>query len=97
MEEYDNYIKEIEAIESWNDKVVRIKEVKEKIRLEQERTTALIDMISNDELKKVKKNTSLDQLLENFNKAETIEDKIKYYQYIAGLVENTEKELFSDS
>ena len=98
MEEYENEMKEIENIDNWNDKANRMKELKTKIIEEQERINNFISMISKNEqtgeIKRKKKYNDMDVLVELFKNSTTIEEKIKYYQYICNLVECIEREIF---
>lgn len=94
-------IKKLDSIMTWNDKVNKIKEIKDTITLEQEQLNNIINMISTNDMdtelesKKKKKMKDMDTLLQQFNEAETIEGKIKYYNYICNSISNIEKELFS--
>jgi len=94
-------IKNLDLIEKWSDKVNKIKEIKDMITMQQEQLNNIINMISTNDIetesesKKKKKTKDIDTLLKQFNEAETIEGKIKYYNYICTSISNIEKELFS--
>lgn len=94
-------IKKLDSIMNWSDKVNKIKEIKNTITLEQAQLNNIINMISTNEIeiesesKKKKKVKDIDILLQQFNEAETIENKIKYYNYICNSISNIEKELFT--
>ena len=94
-------IKNLDSIMTWDEKVNKIKEIKNTITLEQEQLNNIINMISTNDMdtelesKKKKKMKDMDTLLQQFNEAETIEGKIKYYNYICNSISNIEKELFS--
>jgi hypothetical protein len=76
-----------------------MKEIKEKISLEKQKLSELVNVISKNEFKddnKKKKNKpDLDSLLLSFKNANTIEEKIKLYQLISSHINEVEKELFS--
>jgi hypothetical protein len=92
-------IEELDSIENWNEKITKMKEIKEKISLEKQKLSELVNVISKNEFKddnKKKKNKpDLDSLLLSFKNANTIEEKIKLYQLISSHINEVEKELFS--
>jgi hypothetical protein len=95
-------IKKLDSIMKWNDKVNSMKEIKATIIMEQEQLNNIINSININEIepeietKKKKKNKDIDTLLQLFNESETIENKIKYYNYICNNISNIEKELFRE-
>jgi hypothetical protein len=92
-------VEELDSIENWNEKITKMKEIKEKISLEKQKLSELVNVISKNEFKddnKKKKNKpDLDSLLLSFKNANTIEEKIKLYQLISSHINEVEKELFS--
>ena len=95
-------IKSLELIESWNEKVIKMKEIKSKINNEIKVMEMIANRIQNQEIdiptdiKKKKKYMDLDLLVENFNNVTDIEDKIKYYEMICVSIKLTERELFDE-
>jgi hypothetical protein len=93
-------IENIDSIENWNDKILKMKEIKEKILLEKEKLSELVNIVVKnefkDENKKKKNKPDLDSLLLSFKNANSIEEKIKLYQLISLNISNVEKELFSN-
>jgi len=95
-------IKSLELIESWNEKVIKMKEIKSKINNEIKVMEMIANRIQNQEIdiptdiKKKKKYMDLDLLVENFNNVTDIEDKIKYYEMICISIKLTERELFDE-
>lgn len=95
-------IKSLELIESWNEKVIKMKEIKSKINNEVKVMEMIANRIQNQEIdiptdiKKKKKYMDLDLLVENFNNVTDIEDKIKYYEMICISIKLTERELFDE-
>lgn len=99
MEELENELTQIESINNWNDKYVKLKEFKSKINEEQEKIKDLIDKINNDEAiyeikKKKLKNLDLNELINNFNDSDNLEDKIKYYDMMNYYIKDMESQLF---
>ena len=99
MEELENELNQIESITNWNDKYIKLKELKSKISEEQENIKDLIDKINNDEpiyeIKKKKlKGLDLNELIENFNNSDNLEDKIKYYDMINYYIKDMDTQLF---
>jgi len=92
-------VDKLDSIENWNDKITKMKEIKEKILLEKQKISDLVNIIVKnefkDENKKKKNKTDLDSLLLSFKNATTLEDKIKLYQLISTHINEVEKELFS--
>ena len=93
-------VEELDSIENWNEKITKMKEIKEKISLEKQKLSELVNVIGKnefkDENKKKKNKTDLDSLLLSFKNATTLEDKIKLYQLISSHINDVEKELFSN-
>jgi hypothetical protein len=93
-------VEQLETIENWNDRVNRMKEIKEQISFEQERLGELINMILKDDIKETNKKKKYDKLdlenlVNNFKQTDNIDEKIKYYHLITNYVNNVEKQLFS--
>lgn len=99
MEELENELNQIDLLNNWNDKYIKLKEFKSKIFEEQEKIKDLIEKINNDEpiyeIKKKKlKNLDLNELIDNFNNSDNLEDKIKYYDMINYYIKDMESQLF---
>jgi NADH:ubiquinone oxidoreductase subunit D len=99
-------VKNLESIESWNEKISKMKEIKEKISIEQQKLSELVNMVIKNEVKtdvdnKKKKSKydkqDLDTLVSTFKDAETLEEKIKLYHIINCHINDVEKQLFSDT
>jgi hypothetical protein len=77
-------VENIDSIENWNEKITKMKEIKEKISLEKQKISDLVNTIVKneykDENKKKKNKIDLDSLLISFKNANTFEEKIKLYQ-----------------
>ncbi len=104
-------VQNLESIESWNEKISKMKEIKEKILTEQQKLSELVNMViknetntntntkpENDGKKKKSKNDKqdLDTLVATFKDATTLEDKIKLYHLINTHINDVEKQLFSN-
>jgi hypothetical protein len=94
-------VENLDSIENWNDKISKMKEIKEKILLEKQKLSELVNVIvknesKTDENKKKKNKQDFDSLLLSFKNANTIEEKIKLYQLISSHINDVEKELFSN-
>ena len=99
MEELENELNQIDLLNNWNDKYIKLKEFKSKIFEEQENIKDLIDKINNDEpiyeIKKKKlKGLDLNELIDNFNNSDNLEEKIKYYDMINYYIKDMESHLF---
>lgn len=93
-------VENIDSIENWNEKITKMKEIKEKISLEKQKISDLVNTIVKneykDENKKKKNKIDLDSLLILFKNANTFEEKIKLYQLISSYINEVERELFSN-
>jgi hypothetical protein len=93
-------VENIDSIENWNEKITKMKEIKEKISLEKQKISDLVNTIVKneykDENKKKKNKIDLDSLLISFKNANTFEEKIKLYQLISSYINEVERELFSN-
>jgi len=93
-------VENIDSIENWNEKITKMKEIKEKISLEKQKISDLVNTIVKnefkDENKKKKNKIDLDSLLISFKNANTFEEKIKLYQLINSYINEIERELFSN-
>lgn len=89
-------VENIDSIENWNDKISKMKEIKEEISLEKQKLSELVNVIVKNEFKPKKNKANLDSLLLSFKNATTIEEKIKLYQLISSHINDVEKELFSN-
>ncbi len=97
-------VQSLESIESWNEKISKMKEIKEKILVEQQKLSELVNMViknetkSDAEKKKKSKNDKhdLDTLVSSFKDADNLEEKIKLYHLINSQINDVEKQLFSN-
>ncbi len=90
-------VENLDSIENWNEKIIKMKEIKEKISLEKQKLSELVNVISKNEFnesKKKKNKQDIDALVISFKNATTLEDKIKLYQLISTHINEVEKELF---
>jgi hypothetical protein len=94
-ETIENDINQLDKIDGWSDKINKMKEIKETILSEQKQLKDLLDIINMNENDYKKSNKNLDVLINKFNEAKTIENKIKYYQLICGSIKTIEEELFT--
>ena len=98
--------KEIEGlddIKEWSDKIIKMKELKEKITLQKSKINTLLETINSGEVKKAKKTkkdkeskVNLDDLLKEFETCENIDDKVKLFNQIQMLIKESELELFEE-
>ncbi len=98
----ESEIQELDSIENWNDKIVKMKEIKEKITVEQQKLNEMINLLlknepitKSDQDTKKKKKQDLETLVQKFKEAETIEEKIKLYNLISYHINEVESQLFS--
>lgn len=90
-------VEQLELIENWGERVSKMKELKERIALEQDKLNALFNTVLKDETKDQNKKlekVDLKILVDNFKQASELDDKIKYYQQINMKVNEVEKQLF---
>lgn len=98
MTDLEKEINLLNEIDNWTDKVERIKEIKESIQNERMQLENIMEMIMKDEIPETKKKKSkltMDQLVDNFKTADTLDDKLKIYYLISRQINNIEKELFN--
>jgi hypothetical protein len=93
-------VNQIESIENWNDRIIKMKDIRKKIILEQEKLETITSSILkiNEQIQPVSKKNktqNLDNLINSFEVAETLEDKIKLYNNINSHINNIETQLFS--
>ena len=98
IEEFENEIEEINKIKDWNNKVSKMKEIKEKIINQKNKINNLLNNLNNCEFKKIKKkkDSTIDELLVDFNESDNIEEKVKIYMHIQYLIKEIELELFDE-
>ena len=96
-------IEELDDIKEWSDKIIRMKELKEKITLQKSKINILLETINSGEVKKAKKTkkdkeskVNLDDLLKEFETCENIDDKVKLFNQIQMLIKESELELFDE-
>lgn len=96
----ENEVNELESIDNWNDKINKMKELKEKINEEQEKLNNLMSSIVKNELVQDENKSSdtqdidLDTLVQTFKNSENLDEKIKLYHLISANIKDTEKQLF---
>lgn len=95
-------INNIDMIEKWENKIIKIKEIKTEISTEIDKLNQYIDMISsntllqnNKDIKMKKKYNDIDLLLSKFNESIHVDDMIKYYMLICIYIDNIENELYN--
>ena len=93
-------VNQIESIEDWNDRIIKMKDIREKIILEQQKleniTTSILKINQQVQpVSKKNKNQNLDNLINRFKVAETVEEKIKIYNIINSHINNIETQLFA--
>ena len=95
-------VNQLDSIENWNDRIIKMKEICEKIILEQQKleniTSDILKINSqnqSDSKKNKNQNQNLDNLIHSFEAAETLEEKIKIYNIINSHINNIETQLFT--
>jgi len=91
-------VDQLESIENWSTRVNKMKEIKDKINVEQQKLNDLINIVLKDDVKEVankNKTINLEKLINNFKQSENLDDKIKYYHLINSYINEVEKQLFS--
>jgi len=93
-------VNHLESIKNWDDRIIKMKDIREKIILEQQKLETITTSIlkfneQNQPISKKNKNQNLDKLINSFEVAETLEDKIKIYNIINSHINNIETHLFS--
>jgi hypothetical protein len=93
-------VNQLDSIENWNDRIIKMKEIREKIILEQQKLENITSVIlkinsQNDPVSKKYKNQNLDNLINKFEAAESLEEKIKIYNIINSHINNIESQLFA--
>jgi hypothetical protein len=93
-------VNNLESIKNWNDRIIKMKDIRHKIILEQQKletiTTSMLKI--NEQIQPVSKknkNQNLDSLINSFEIAETLEEKIKLYNTINSHINNIETQLFA--
>ena len=99
----DKEIEGLDDIKEWSDKIIKMKELKEKITLQKSKINTLLETINSGEVKKNKKTkkdkdskVNLDDLLKEFETCENIDDKVKLFNQIQMLIKESELELFDE-
>lgn len=98
--EIEELLNNIDKIENWSDKIIKIKEIKGLIdnktqHLKNMFNTLLQDNINFDIGKEYVLNMDIDNELVKFHQMETIDDKLKQYYIISTYIDELEKELFN--
>jgi hypothetical protein len=93
----DDEISQLDLIENWNDKISKVKEIKERINQTNAIISELINSVIKDEFadKKKKPKHDFNTLVEKFHSASTIEEKILLYRQISTCIDTIESQLFS--
>ena len=96
---FNNKIDEIEKMENLDQKSISVKQVKDELKLEQDKVEMMIDKISNIQSKKYKKykGLTLEKLTELFESEKELDKKLKIYQHISYLIELTKNKLFEEA
>jgi hypothetical protein len=92
-------VENLDSIENWNEKIIKMKEIKEKILVEKQKLSDLVNTIGKNEFnesKKKKNKQDFDSLILAFSNSNSVEEKIKLYQLISSHINDVEKELFSN-
>lgn len=102
MEQINKFNLKIDEIEKLNDldkKSQSVKQVKDELKLEQEKVEDMIEKISNIKPKKSKKykGINLEKLSKMFEEEEELEEKLKIFQQISYLINLTKNQLFEES
>ena len=92
-------VNQLESIENWNDRVIKMKEIREQILEEQQKLGELVSMVLKNDLPnqtetKKKKKQNLDNLVVSFKDASTLEEKIKLFHTINSHINDIESQLF---
>ena len=93
----EDEILQLDLIENWNDKISKVKEIKERINQENVYISELINSVIKDEIvgKKKKPKHDFNTLVEKFHSANTIEEKILLYCQISTYIDTIESQLFA--
>jgi hypothetical protein len=96
-------IESLDDIKEWSDKIIKMKELKEKITFQKSKINTLLETINSGEVKKPKKSkkdkeskVNLDDLLKEFETCENVDDKVKLFNQIQMLIKESELELFDE-
>jgi len=98
LQDLENEIDEINKMKDWNEKVTRMKEIKEKIINQKNKINNLLYSLNESEFKKIKKrkDSTIDDLLIDFENCNNLEEKTKLYMHIQCLIKESELELFDE-
>jgi hypothetical protein len=94
MDEINKLLIDIEKSNNWNNKVILMKTTKEKINQEEIKLNLLLETL-DDNIKINTKKINFDDLIENYNKSDIINDKIKLYQTMNSYINKLKNELFN--
>jgi len=99
IETLEKEIEKLDSIENFNDKIVKTKQIREKIVQQKKKLEDLTNkMIKNDlVIKKPKKLPTLDSMIKEFEQAKDLEEKMKYYGWIYSYITEIENELFTNN
>lgn len=96
--EIDKEIEDLDNIKEWDDKINKMKDIKEKINNQRNKINKLIESINNNDIKKIKKkkNLSLQELLIEYESSEDLDEKVKLFGLIQTHISNIKTELFDN-
>lgn len=102
MEQINKINLEIDDIEKDNNiekNTEAIKNIKEKIKLEQDNIDKLIEKVNQNKSKKYKKfkGLKIENLTDMYQNEENINEKIEIFQQINYLIENIKSQLFDEN
>lgn len=102
MEQINKINLEIDDIEKDNNiekNTDNIKNIKEKIKLEQDNIDKLIEKVNQNKSKKYKKfkGLKIENLTDMYQNEENINEKIEIFQQINYLIENIKSQLFDEN
>ena len=108
IQDFEKEVNSIDDIKEWSKKMVKIKEIKDKIVNEIKKMNELLENLNGNEIKKPgikdtslkskaflpKKKKDLDNLLEEYENTKNLEEKVKLFNHIQYLIKECEGELF---
>lgn len=97
MDEITKLLVDIEKSNTWNNKIILMKTIKEKINQEEIKLSLLLETIDdNIDTKKINtKKINFDNLIESYNESDIITEKIKIYQTMNSYINKLKTELYN--
>jgi hypothetical protein len=92
-------VDELDSIENWNEKINKMRDIKQRVAAEQHKLNGLINSILKNEINvelDLETGIELDTLISSFRTSNSIEDKLKYYYLINGHINQVTEELFNN-